>query len=181
MSSSSIKCTQEQRRAIILLKMELKQILGYEPKDRELVDMFLKAFKEKQPIILSEILERVADKLKEIAINVEDYEKLKQENEELRKEIEELREKTKEVRVPEDPKEIFNLFVKSILKKVPQEKRRDVERGLRLFQLAIFDGGINVELLERLEEWVEETVYLLRTGRSSRDSETELRGGVTLW
>ncbi len=98
MAKSSITCSDDQRWEIVKIKKELKQLFGYEPKDRELVDMFLKAFKEKESIFLGEILERVTNKLQEIAVNVSDYEKLKQEVEELRKENEELRRKVKEAK-----------------------------------------------------------------------------------
>lgn len=144
MAGSSIRCTDEQRREIILLKMELKQIFGFEPKDRELVDMFLKAFKEKQPIFLSEILERVADKLKEIAVNVEDYEKLKQENEELRKEVEALREKVKKSTYNDlanlTSRSLFWKFIEKVREELGNHPNKDevldrlVEIGMQIFK-----------------------------------------------
>jgi len=181
MANSTIHCSQEQRFQIILLKKELKEMLGFEPKDRELVDMFLKLYREKEKFILAEILDKVSKRLEEIAINETDYEKLQQEVEELRKENEELREKLKRAEIPDDPKEIFNLFIKSVLSKVPEERRSDVERSLRLLQFCIFDPTLNVDLLEHLGQHAEELVYYLKFGRKESDSDSELRGGVQLW
>ncbi len=179
MANSTIHCSQEQRFQIILIKKELKEMLGFEPKDRELVDMFLKLYREKEAVILSEILDRVSKRLEDIVIKIEDYEKLKQEVEELRRENDELRERLKRVEIPEDPKEIFNFFIKSVLRIIPEDRRGNVERSLRLLQFCIFDGGLNVDLIERLGEVVEDIVYDVRLGKS--DSETEMRGGVRLW
>jgi len=144
MSSSTIKCTQDQRWEIVQIKRQFKELFGFEPKDRELVDMFLKAFKEKQPIFLSEILERVADKLKEIAVNVEDYEKLKQENEELRKEVEALREKVKKSTYNDlanlTSRSLFWKFIEKVREELGNHPNKDevldrlVEIGMQIFK-----------------------------------------------
>ncbi len=182
MAKSSISCTDDQRWEIVQIKKQYKELFGVEIRDKELVDLFLKAFKEKEAVFLGEVLERVANRLQEIAIDISDYEKLKQENEELRKQIEELKSREQQVKPPEDPKEAYNLFVKAILDRVPSDARKDVERSLRLFQFIIFSDGINIEILKRLGEWAEEMAYLIKFNKENKeDYETEMRGGVTLW
>jgi len=178
MAGSSIRCTDGQRRKIILLKMKLQEILGFEPRDKELVDLFFKAYEEKYPFFLAERLERIVEELKKVAIDVSDYENLKQENEELRKAVEKLKEEIRELKVKrvevEDNSLSLDNIVNILISKYA-EKLEDVKSTTTLFDDKEIEG------MYKALEWLKEemknpTTFLLKIYENFiKDENVEIR------
>ena len=185
MSGSSIRCTQDQRWEIVQLKRELRQLFGFEPRDVDVVDMFLKAFREKEDVFLGEILERVANKLQKIAINVSDYEKLRQENEELRKEVEELRRELEEAKSSglviadfETAKKVFC----DVLRKEVEGKGGIFDKELKEAIDFLEKSVSPAQLLLRIHKAFIEPVKVEEEERTRRaNSDAEIRYGGRLW
>ena len=173
MGRSSLACSDEQRKKINRIKMNLESLFGYEPKDRDLMDLFLKAYEEKYSFFLAERLEKVVEELKKVAIDVSDYENLKQENEELRKAVEKLKEEIKELKRVKDGSLSLDNIVNMLISKYV-EKLREVDSTVLL-------NDEEVKGMYKALEWIKEemknpTTFLLKIYENFiKDENVEIR------
>ena len=161
MARSSLTCSSEQRKEINRIKMKLEELFGYEPKDRELLDLFIKAYKENYPHFLAERLERIVNELSAIIVDVQEIEKLQQENEELRKELEELKKRKTTAVDPSNYEECYQLFLRALSQLLEEKLRKgeitdeDVHNGYVIF----------MELFKNPQRILEGLALLGRAGR----------------
>jgi predicted transcriptional regulator len=185
MARSSITCSDEQREEIYEIKRELKKIFGYKPTDRDLVNLFLEAYKERYPFFLAERLEKIVEELSKVAINVSDYEKLRQENEELRKEVEELRRELEEAKSSglviadfETAKKVFC----DVLRKEVEGKGGIFDKELKEAIDFLEKSVSPAQLLLRIHKAFIEPVKVEEEERTRRaNSDAEIRYGGRLW
>ena len=136
---SSITCIKRQRKVIDSIKETLTKLNGYEPTDKDIVDILLKAYEEKYPYLLSEQLERIVNELSAIIVDAKEIEKLQRENEELRKELEELKKRKTTAVDPSNYEECYQLFLKALSQILEEKLRRgeitdeDVHNGFVTF------------------------------------------------
>ncbi|ADB57894.1 hypothetical protein [Archaeoglobus profundus] len=124
---SSISCSADQRKKISKIKMNLEELFGYEPTDRDFIDLLLETYEKKYPYRLSEWLENIVKELSNIVAGLREFELLRQENEELRKEIEELKEKLKDGLTSATYEELHDRFVRTLSRHLEQMGMKGVK------------------------------------------------------
>ena len=159
MVRSSISCSEDHRKFIRKLKIELEDATGKEITDREVMELLINTFKEYKNVALLSLAKELANQLEGIVnlLNIIDsYEMLKKEVEELRKENEQLKSALKDKTIVNNAREAFTLFVRMVTQEAEQQLSRETYDQLLslLTQIhSIFNGNkLNWERIRELAE-----------------------------
>jgi len=161
MSRSTVGCTFEQRFELNKIKKELASVLGYMPKDSELMEILIKTYRSKEKDIYAEIITKTSAKLMEILNLHQENLILKTENEKLKQEIDKLKEKSKkaleDALMKKTPRELWWILSRAIEEDVGEElATRFRWLGEELFD---YNGKIRKDRLFRIIEMIENEVF----------------------